>query len=105
MNSTKKRQYEINMNQIVRLDIITQIYKIVITGLIIAVLLGFFIPLMTSNKTTYYFMVGVIACICMFYVLLYLVPRLDRDNYNQNITLYERKLSKTNDIFDLTVNE
>ena len=100
-SQTYKRQYDINMNEIRGLDIHTEVYKIIVSGLIVSVFIAFII----KDANTLYIVIVTIFLICLFYILLFIMPKLDNDNYDNQITLYNRELSEGGDFFDLQIDE
>ena len=98
---TYKRQYDININEIRKMDIYTEVYKIIVSGLIVSVFLAFII----KDTSALYVSIVSVFIICLFYILLFIMPKLDKDNYDNQITLYKRELSEGGDFFDLQIDE
>ena len=104
MTCTKQRQYDININEIRKLDTMSQIYKVVIAGLIVAVFISYFF-LGYEDKTYLYVMISIIFLGCLLCILLYILPKLNKDDYDHQIILYRRELSQDSDFYDMTVDE
>jgi len=100
-SQTNKRQYNININEIRKMDVYTEVYKIIVSGLIVSVFIAFVI----KDTTALYVSIVSVFTICLFYLLLFIMPKLDKDNYDNQITLYKRKLSEGGDFFDLQIDE
>ena len=101
---TKQREYEININEIRSMDTKNNIYKIIVVGLNVAILWGYFYQ-GQQDKTGLYIVVVLIFSICLFYIAIYMLPKLDKDNYDNEISLYRRELGQDADFFDLSVDE
>ena len=101
---TKQRQYDININKIRTLDTMEQVYKIIIAGLIVSITMSYFY-ISQPEKDSLYIMVGVIFSACLFYIIIYQLPKLNKDNYDHQITLYRRELGGDADFYDLSIDE
>ena len=103
-NCTKQRQYDININQIRIMDTMEQVYKIIIAGLIVSISISYFF-VSQEDKSSLYIMIAVIFSVCLFYIILYQLPKLNKDNYDHQITMYRRELGGDADFYDLSIDE
>jgi len=101
---TKQRQYDININQIRIMDTMEQVYKIIIAGLIVSISISYFF-VSQEDKSSLYIMIAVIFSVCLFYIILYQLPKLNKDNYDHQITMYRRELGGDADFYDLSIDE
>jgi len=101
---TKQRQYDININQIRTMDTMEQVYKIIIAGLIVSISISYFF-VSQEDKSSLYIMIAVIFSVCLFYIILYQLPKLNKDNYDHQITMYRRELGGDADFYDLSIDE
>ena len=104
MGCPKQREYEININEIRKMDTFSQVYKIIVAGLIVSIICAYFFQ-GKQDKTGLYIIVSVICCISLFYIVVFMIPKLSKDNYDHQITLYRRELGEEGDFFDLSIDE
>ena len=99
-----KREYEININEIRKMDTYSQMYKIIIAGLIVAIICSYFFQ-GQKDKSNLYMIVTVIFSACLLYVVVYMLPKIGKDAYDHQIKLYRRELGEEGDFFDLSIDE
>jgi len=86
------------------MDTMEQVYKIIIAGLIVSISISYFF-VSQEDKSSLYIMIAVIFSVCLFYIILYQLPKLNKDNYDHQITMYRRELGGDADFYDLSIDE